>query len=603
MPFDLLGYRDKHKDYYGDKPLEDVAKEVYTRTFATKYPDYDSWKQDMGIAPIIQRDSKEKEPSFFDKLISGTSHVAPSSIFPSMNVPVPSKPVIQNKPNTLKIDRLPTVEEEVFGLTKLEPDEEQKFKSWYKGWSDKLKLDPNPDDPRHFYDYRAAYKSGAEPTPESGWHWPSQFKRDNHPNRIVDGVDTKTGEKVNAYTPLPPHQVRKPGEFTDQSTLSPSTNQPMKTVGDLAEAVKPVPALAAAGFVEAVSGAAELVHQPELAKRLRKDAEVVQKYVAETYPVERGSWTAAVRNAFTSIYTQLPLYAIGFITGGATLPLTIMGTQQGLQSLSDYVDKDVSLAKAVPAAAVSGLAEVIGEKLPFTSFQKMLKADKGMAKHLFGFVLGEQGGEQFTTAVQYAVDTVKPDVKWDWDEYLTQVIETAKATTVQVGVMGIGGSALRQLTKEPAKMDEVRPLTDAHYHPNGGTNLIDSAMGMIQGIDEYLATQMVKPKVIVCIQTDGEENASKEHTWEELNTIIKARTEAGWQFNFMGAGIDAYKQSQRMGIAMGATLSYNSKDAGATRAAFLNSAHNHSHFATGESNSVAYSTAQKAQAGDIYDTK
>ena len=49
-------------------------------------------------------------------------------------------------------------------------------------------------DPRHFYNYRAAYDAGDEPTlGEDGYHWPSKYKREGHPNMVVDGVNTKTG--------------------------------------------------------------------------------------------------------------------------------------------------------------------------------------------------------------------------------------------------------------------------------------------------------------------------------------------------------------------------------------------------------------------------
>lgn len=68
---------------------------------------------------------------------------------------------------------------------------EEDFKNWYAGHAKKLKLNPNPDDPQHFYDYRAAFKAGA--TPDETGHWPSQFKTEGHPRMIVDGVNTKTG--------------------------------------------------------------------------------------------------------------------------------------------------------------------------------------------------------------------------------------------------------------------------------------------------------------------------------------------------------------------------------------------------------------------------
>jgi len=69
--------------------------------------------------------------------------------------------------------------------------QETKFQDWYGGHAERLGLNPNPDDPQHFYDYRSAFKAGAEPD-ETG-HWPSAFKAENHLNRYVDGIDTKTG--------------------------------------------------------------------------------------------------------------------------------------------------------------------------------------------------------------------------------------------------------------------------------------------------------------------------------------------------------------------------------------------------------------------------
>lgn len=72
--------------------------------------------------------------------------------------------------------------------------DESDFKSWYADRSSKLGLDPNPDAPEHFYDYRAAHKAGAEP--DATGHWPSEFKKEGHPRMVIDGVNTKTGERV-----------------------------------------------------------------------------------------------------------------------------------------------------------------------------------------------------------------------------------------------------------------------------------------------------------------------------------------------------------------------------------------------------------------------
>ena len=76
-------------------------------------------------------------------------------------------------------------------------EDEIRFRMWYDQKSRQLGLDPDPDSPQHFYDYRAAFKAGADAQviPEDGLpHWPSTFKKVGHPNLIVDGRDTRTGE-------------------------------------------------------------------------------------------------------------------------------------------------------------------------------------------------------------------------------------------------------------------------------------------------------------------------------------------------------------------------------------------------------------------------
>lgn len=69
--------------------------------------------------------------------------------------------------------------------------DEQEFQNWYGGWSRALGINKNPDDPNHFYDWRAAFNSGA--SPDMYGHWPSQFKTEGHPRMVIDGVNTKTG--------------------------------------------------------------------------------------------------------------------------------------------------------------------------------------------------------------------------------------------------------------------------------------------------------------------------------------------------------------------------------------------------------------------------
>lgn len=81
-----------------------------------------------------------------------------------------------------------------FGPPRLRGDsfDENEFRKWYSALAQKWDLNPNPDDPEHFYDYRGAFESGARP--DSTGHWPSKFKTEGHPNMTVDGMNTKTGK-------------------------------------------------------------------------------------------------------------------------------------------------------------------------------------------------------------------------------------------------------------------------------------------------------------------------------------------------------------------------------------------------------------------------
>jgi len=79
------------------------------------------------------------------------------------------------------------------------PDKRRNFSSksfddWYAIQSQRRGLDPNPYDPRHYYDYKAAFDSGVRGPDKTG-HWPSAFKLSGHPREYINGVSTITGEK------------------------------------------------------------------------------------------------------------------------------------------------------------------------------------------------------------------------------------------------------------------------------------------------------------------------------------------------------------------------------------------------------------------------
>jgi hypothetical protein len=68
--FDIQLYYNDNKGYYGDKPLEDVARDIYEREgHAKTFGDYDTFKKQTGIDKAIQEDNDRRKPSFLSKLM------------------------------------------------------------------------------------------------------------------------------------------------------------------------------------------------------------------------------------------------------------------------------------------------------------------------------------------------------------------------------------------------------------------------------------------------------------------------------------------------------------------------------------------------------
>lgn len=116
-------------------------------------------------------------------------------------------------------------------------------------------------------------------------------------------------------------------------------------------------------------------------------------------------------------------------------------------------------------------------------------------------------------------------------------------------------------------------LDGGFYQPDGMTALYDAIGQTVARLDEEFKTSPPE-RVLIVIQTDGQENSSKEYTQQQIFDLIKERQEGWWQwgFIFLGADQDAYAASAGMGIAAHATVSYASLDSAGTFASVGNAA-------------------------------
>lgn len=147
---------------------------------------------------------------------------------------------------------------------------------------------------------------------------------------------------------------------------------------------------------------------------------------------------------------------------------------------------------------------------------------------------------------------------------------------------------------------QVEPRSRLNYQPRSGTPLIEAAIKTIRATEEALTKRVDQPKVIVAIQTDGEENQSGlEFTRDLLVSMVADKTAAGWEFVFLGSGINAYAQSAAMGIAAANTMA-SGMTRDEVRASYAGTATSNLRFATGAAQTAAYNMAERTASGDRF---
>lgn len=97
--------------------------------------------------------------------------------------------------------------------------------------------------------------------------------------------------------------------------------------------------------------------------------------------------------------------------------------------------------------------------------------------------------------------------------------------------------------------------------PRGRTALNDAVGQAVVSIGERLAAmdEDDRPgKVIVCVVTDGMENASREYDHDQVKALVDTQTsQYGWEFLYLAANVDAFATGAGYGFSRGQTISYD----------------------------------------------
>ena len=125
---------------------------------------------------------------------------------------------------------------------------------------------------------------------------------------------------------------------------------------------------------------------------------------------------------------------------------------------------------------------------------------------------------------------------------------------------------------EPEPIQDATRLTNETYNPNNLTPLYDAVVATIKKADKVKNGGAV----LVVVMTDGQENASRQYTREDVFKLIEKKEEDGWQFAYLGANQDAYAEGQKLGVAGGSTINYGQTKTSETFAAMADSSRKYS---------------------------
>lgn len=107
---------------------------------------------------------------------------------------------------------------------------------------------------------------------------------------------------------------------------------------------------------------------------------------------------------------------------------------------------------------------------------------------------------------------------------------------------------------------DIEKITKKEYCPGGSTALLDTLGNTITELSKNESAK--KNKVMFVVITDGYENGSREFKKETVKKLVDEKTKENWQFIFLGANIDSFKESSDIGISKKHTRNFGASGEG-----------------------------------------
>ncbi len=139
------------------------------------------------------------------------------------------------------------------------------------------------------------------------------------------------------------------------------------------------------------------------------------------------------------------------------------------------------------------------------------------------------------------------------------LIEKQKKEDSECLVSMVQFNTVSDVIYDRCPLDQVRKMEMTDYQPSGCTALIDAmadAIRHIRSVHKYIREEDVPEHTLFVIMTDGEENASKRFSSDEVKKLVSQQKEKGWEFLFLAANIDAVETAKHYGIAEDRATNY-----------------------------------------------
>jgi len=148
-----------------------------------------------------------------------------------------------------------------------------------------------------------------------------------------------------------------------------------------------------------------------------------------------------------------------------------------------------------------------------------------------------------------SMQVIKKQIISGFNELIQTIQGTADSLPNQKHLMTMvtfNGMGMKTLF-ENEDVHKLQPLTSQNYQPNSSTPLYDALGDTILRLKKV--TDLIPDcRVLVTVLTDGEENASREYSGQDIKNLINKLSARNWTFTYIGTEHDVEHSAVTLAI-------------------------------------------------------